>query len=336
MTEFELVTDKTAALGDAAFRELADNAPVMMWRSGTDKLRDWFNKPWQAFAGKPQEQLLGHGWAEDLHPDDLTTCMASYRLAIDTREAFSISYRLRRHDGVYRWFLDKGAPFYRHGELVGYFGTATDITEQKELEAHQQVLLAELDHRVKNNLQLIIAFLQISKIRAQGSEAKALLESAIARIQGVGAVQSELHRSATGFVDLAVYLPNLIRASMQAESGDRSELAIVEAHSISVPFKLASDLGLITNELITNAIKHSGGEQCAIRFGIKRLDNGWLQVFVADSGKGFSPEQLGATGATTSSLRGHGLIGALAKRCNAELARTNDNGARVTVILPLP
>lgn len=324
-----------AALGEDEFRELADNAPVMIWRSSQTPLRDWFNRPWQAFAGKSHEQLLGYGWAEDLHPDDFNPSVALYHEAFEARQAFTLPYRLRRQDGTYRWFLDKGAPYYRHGEFAGFFGSCTDITDQKDLEAHQQVLLAELDHRVKNNLQLIIAFLQMSKIRATGEEAKELLESAIGRIQGVGAVQAELHRSATGFVDLAVYLPNLIRASIQAESGNRAQLR-VDAESINVPFKLASDLGLITNELITNAIKHGGTEAPAIRFAVKRLDSGRLQVSIGDSGKGFHADQLISGGATGSSLRGLGLIGALAKRCNAELIRSNDQGALVTVTLPLP
>jgi PAS domain S-box-containing protein len=328
--------DHNIALGEAEFRELADNAPVMIWRSSETPLRDWFNRPWQAFAGKSHEQLLGYGWAEDLHPDDFHPSVALYQEAFEARQAFTLPYRLRRQDGTYRWFLDKGAPFYRQGEFAGFFGSCTDITDQKDLETHQQVLLAELDHRVKNNLQLIIAFLQMSKIRATGDEAKELLESAIGRIQGVGAVQAELHRSATGFVDLAVYLPNLIRASIQAESGNAADLRI-EAEPINVPFKLASDLGLITNELITNAIKHGGNDApCAIRFGLKRLDNGRLQLSIGDSGKGFRADQLSSAGATGSSLRGLGLIGALAKRCNAELARTNDLGALVTVTVPLP
>ena len=327
---------QNAALGEAEFRELADNAPVMIWRSSQSPLRDWFNRPWQAFAGKSHEQLLGYGWADDLHPDDFNASVALYQEAFEARQAFTLPYRLRRQDGTYRWFLDKGAPYYRQGEFAGYFGSCTDITDQKDLEAHQQVLLAELDHRVKNNLQLIIAFLQMSKIRATGDEAKELLESAIGRIQGVGAVQAELHRSATGFVDLALYLPNLIRASIQAENGSSADLRI-DAQSINVPFKLASDLGLITNELITNAIKHGGLDApCTIRFSVRRLDNGQLQVSIGDSGKGFRADQLSSAGATGSSLRGLGLIGALAKRCNAELRRANDQGAVVTVTVPLP
>ena len=74
---------------------------------------------WQEFAGKSQEQLFGYGWAEDVHPDDYDRCVATF----DAREKFTMPYRLRRHDGVYRWLLDNGAPFYRDGVFAGYFGS---------------------------------------------------------------------------------------------------------------------------------------------------------------------------------------------------------------------
>lgn len=322
-------------LGETEFRELADNAPVLIWRAGVDKQCDWFNKPWLDFTGKTQKQLCGYGWSDDVHPEDLDLCTRNYEEAFDARVSFSTPYRLRRHDGCYRWFLDHGAPFYRQGEFAGYFGSCTDITAQKELEAHQDVLVSELNHRVKNNLQLIIAFLQMSKLRAQGDEARQLLESAIARIQGVGTVQAELYRSASGTVDLAHYLPHLIRASIEAEGNDRIHFS-VDADSAYAPFKLASDLGLIVNELVANAIRHGSQPTTQIQFSLKRLPSGELQLKVRDRGQGFTATQLSDAGAAAPKLSGQGLIGALAKRCGAVLHRSNAGGAVVTLTLPHP
>lgn len=322
-------------LGEAEFRELADNAPVMIWRSRLDKLCDWFNKPWVEFAGKTQEQLFGFGWADDVHPDDYERCVKIYTEAFDARESFTMPYRLKRHDGAYRWLLDNGAPYYRQGEFAGYFGSCTDITEHKDLESHQEVLLAELNHRVKNNLQLIIAFLQMSKIQAQGDEAKGLLTSAISRIQGVGAVQAELHRSTKGTVDLAEYLPNLAKASLKAESSDNAEL-ISDVVPVNVPFKLASELGLIVNELIGNAIKHGNSESGRISLTIKQLPDDFIQIVVRDFGGGFRAEYLDDLAMSGQKLKGLGLIAALAKGCGAAVTRENECGAVVSVTLHRP
>jgi PAS domain S-box-containing protein len=333
MTESLQLSDANRELGEAEFRELADNAPVMIWRSRPDKQCDWFNKPWLDYAGKSQEELFGYGWADDVHPDDFDRCVDIYQRAFDARDSFTMPYRLRRHDGVYRWFLDNGAPFYREGRFAGYFGSCTDITAEKELEAHQEVLLAELNHRVKNNLQLIISFLQLSRVHAEGDEAKGLLQAAISRIQGVGAVQAELHKTPSGFVDLSEYLPNLIRAALQME-GDNIRLTI-SADAVDVPFRLGSDLGLIVNELVTNAIKHGGAAMCEISFELERVADERIVITLKDNGQGFPVEYLGTEVSKAARARGLGIIGALAQRCGATLIRENDHGAVATLTLSL-
>lgn len=319
-------------MGEHEFRELADHVPVLIWRSRTDKLCDWFNKPWQEFSGKSLEALFGYGWAEDVHPEDFDRCVATYVSAFDKREPFTMPYRLRRHDGVYRWFLDNGAPFYRNGEFAGYFSSCIDITEQRELQEHQCILLAELNHRVKNNLQLIMSFLQLSKMRATSDEAKTLLQAAVTRVQGVGLVQEELFRSASSDVNLADYLAGLARSALSLESGDRLTLA-TEMQAVPVPRELASNLGLIVNELITNAIKHGNGTS-KVLVSVRKVDDKIAEIRVADDGAGF-PETVLAARDKKDAIRGNGLIDALARRCGAEVKRENHNGAVVSLRFPL-
>lgn len=317
-------------MGELEFRELADNAPVMIWRSRPDKQCDWFNKPWIDFSGRNQEELFGYGWAEDVHPEDFERCVTIYQTAFDAREKFTMPYRLRRHDGVYRWFLDNGAPFYRNGEFAGYFGSCIDITEHRELEEHQRTLLAELNHRVRNNLQLIMSFLQLSKLRAKTDEAKTLLQGAMARVKGVGIIQDELHRNASGTVELAEYLSGLATAVLRSESTTDLEL-IADVSPVRVPYDLAANLGMVVNELITNSIKHAGPENTAIFLKVDSIDDG-IEVVIADRGVGFPEVARDAN----PRMHGSGLVDALVKRLGGAIKRSNAGGAQVSVVVKLP
>jgi PAS domain S-box-containing protein len=128
------------------FRLVADTAPVLMWMSGTDKLCTYFNKTWLDFTGRSMQEELGNGWAEGVHPEDLQRCLDTYAQSFDRQENFRMEYRLRRHDGEYRWVLDVGVPrFNLDVGFVGYIGVCIDITERKL--AEQERLLSE--HRFR-------------------------------------------------------------------------------------------------------------------------------------------------------------------------------------------
>jgi len=117
------------------FRLVADTAPVLIWMSGTDKLCVYFNKPWLDFTGRSLDQEKGNGWAEGVHPDDLQRCLDTYTQVFDRQEEFRMEYRLRRHDGEYRWIFDVGAPrFNADHSFAGYIGSCVDVTERRRAE----------------------------------------------------------------------------------------------------------------------------------------------------------------------------------------------------------
>jgi len=115
---------------ESRFRIVADAAPVLIWMAGVDKLCTFFNEPWLQFTGRSMKQELGNGWAEGVHQDDLERCLQIYTTAFDARQSFVMQYRLRRHDGEYRWVSDQGVPRYdAHGTFAGYIGSCVDVTE---------------------------------------------------------------------------------------------------------------------------------------------------------------------------------------------------------------
>jgi PAS domain S-box-containing protein len=132
---------------EARFRLVADSAPVMIWMSGIDKLCTYFNKPWLDFTGRSIDQELGNGWAEGVDPEDSQRCLDTYIQAFDRREAFRMEYRLRRHDGEFRWVLDIGVPrFNPDGSFAGYIGSCIDVAEQKRAEEQLRQAQEDLAH----------------------------------------------------------------------------------------------------------------------------------------------------------------------------------------------
>lgn len=112
---------------------LVEQSPILIWRARTDGLCDYFNERWLAFTGRSMAQEFGNGWAEGVHPDDLQRCLDIYLDHFGRRAIFEMEYRLRRHDGAWRWIFDRGVPMYEtDGAFAGYIGSCTDITERVE------------------------------------------------------------------------------------------------------------------------------------------------------------------------------------------------------------
>ena len=130
---------------EARFRLVADSAPVLIWMSGTDKLCTYFNKPRLEFTGRSIVRELGNGWVDGVHPGDLSRCLDIYSQSFDRREAFRMEYRLRRHDGEFRWLLDIGVPrFNPDRSFAGYIGSCIDVTDQKRAEGQLRQTQADL------------------------------------------------------------------------------------------------------------------------------------------------------------------------------------------------
>lgn len=137
------------------FHNMADNAPVMIWVARQDKRRTFFNKTWLHYSGKHIEQAMGYGWEAELHPEDRAIYLEQYDKNFDARIPFEIEYRMRRHDGEYRWILDIAKPtFNPTGEFSGYIGSCTEIHDKKliheELERRVQARTYDLQNSNKD------------------------------------------------------------------------------------------------------------------------------------------------------------------------------------------
>lgn len=149
--------EKALQESEARFRVMANAAPVLIWVAGLDKGCHWFNDIWLRFTGRTMEQESGNGWAEGVHPDDFDRCLEIYISHFDRREAFRMEYRLRRHDGEYRWIDDHGIPLLdKDGNFSGYIGSCIDITETKQQSLELNHTLTSLNIQTER-LQTILA-----------------------------------------------------------------------------------------------------------------------------------------------------------------------------------
>jgi PAS domain S-box-containing protein len=146
---------------EGRFRLVANAAPTLIWMSGTDKLCTYFNKPWLDFTGRTIDEELGNGWAEGVHEDDFQRCLQTYTESFNRRERFEMEYRLRRHDGEYRWILDIGVPRYgEDGSFAGYIGSCIDVTERKRADEarfrHAAIVESSEDAIISMDLDAVI------------------------------------------------------------------------------------------------------------------------------------------------------------------------------------
>jgi len=277
------------------FRLVANTAPVMIWMSGVDSLCTYGNQTWLEFTGRRLEDVLGSGWAESLHPEDLARSLGTYRQAFDRREPFQVEHRFRRHDGEYRWILDHGVPrFNADGSFAGYIGSGVDVTElkraeealstvsQKLIEAHEEErtrIARDLHDDINQRLALLA--IQIDELKA--GEARKQIADLASDIQ---ALSHRLHSSKLEYLGLAAAAAGFCR-----ELSDRHGVKI-DFHAENVPKELPRETSLalfrVLQEALQNAIKHSGSPRLQVSL---KADTSEIELTVHDSGVGFDPQE---------------------------------------------
>ncbi|ATB43099.1 PAS domain-containing sensor histidine kinase [Cystobacter fuscus] len=143
------------------YRLLVEHAPTMVWRSGLDAQCDYFNATWLRFTGRTLEQEVGPGWVSGVHPDDVRRCLDTYLSSFERRQPFEMEYRLRRHDGVYRYIFDWGVPFTDdQGRFAGFIGSCVDVHERREMDQAKATFLALAAHELRTPLTSMGMYLE--------------------------------------------------------------------------------------------------------------------------------------------------------------------------------
>jgi PAS domain S-box-containing protein len=328
---------------EARFRHMADHAPVMVWVTESDGSCSFLSQSWYAFTGQMPATGLGFGWLEAVHPKDRDTARDAFLAANAERQAFQVDYRLRRHDGVYRWAIDAAAPrVAADGTFLGYIGSVIDITERKRVEEELQaslrekeVLLKEVHHRVKNNLQLVASLLYLQSDQLRTPEDQAIFEDIQNRVKSMALIHESLyHTGDLEHFNLARYIGNLSTHLRQAYRAETSHIRLhTELEELAFDVDTAIPCGLILNELLTNALKYAfpDGRTGAIHIEL-RAEAGYVTLRVHDTGIGF-PEDLDFRNTDSLGLQ---LVGMLTEQLGGTMTLVRERGTTFTVTFPSP
>src|SRR5712671_192251 len=124
---------ETIRNSETNLRRVIDTIPTLAWCNTPDGPNEFLNKRWHEYTGSSHEESTGWGWQAAFHPEDVPPMMKKWRELLASGESGEIEARLRRHDGVYRWFLIRVEPFRdEHGQLLRWYGTSTDIDALKQ------------------------------------------------------------------------------------------------------------------------------------------------------------------------------------------------------------
>jgi len=286
------------------FRLVANTAPVMLWMSGLDKLCNYFNQPWLEFTGRPLEAELGNGWAELVHPDDLNSCLDTYTQAFDRREAFKMQYRLRRHDGEYRWVSDLGVPrFNQDGSFAGYIGSCIDVTERKLaeeslatigrrlIEAHEEErtwIARELHDDVNQRIALVAIELErwSQHLPESAVDLHDHIHHARQRLSDISkdiqALSHRLHSSKLEYLGIVAAANSYCK-----ELSEQHKVRVEFSHSgipRTLPMEISLCLFRVLQEALQNAVKHSGAQHFKVDLSGTTEE---IRMSVSDAGVGF-------------------------------------------------
>ena len=250
---------RTIEDSDRRFRTLADTMPQMVWSTQPDGFHDYYNARWYEFTGVPEGTTDGEGWNDVFHSDDQARAWTVWRHALDTGEPYNIEYRLRHCDGTYRWVLGRALPIRdESGRITRWFGTCTDIHEQKLAYEEREVISQELSHRIKNIFAVIAGLIAFA---ARGKPEFAGIATDLRhRITALGRAHDFVRPHSANSAPSAAQnsLHGLLHELFEPYQRTDGARIMVAGDDVTIDDRSATPIALLFHELATNATKYGG------------------------------------------------------------------------------
>ncbi len=286
------------------------------------------NPAFLSVLGYASEDLIGARLMGFVHPDDVALTAAKLDHLGQGLGSTQFESRFRTKAGDYRWLSWRCAA---HASGL-FYAVARDVHEEMSLKSamaaalrDKDVLLQEVHHRVKNNLQVISSLLSMQVRRTRLPEAEAALATCQSRIQAIAMIHESLYRTKNfSSVPFATYIRSLATNILEVCGAQAGVHLDIEVEDVELPVDKAIPCGLIVHELLMNALKHGfpGSRSGRVRVGLSSV-NGRVTLSVSDDGVGLPA----GFDARTSPTLGVQLVSILAEQLDADLSVGSEHGA---------
>ena len=284
------------------FRQVADNAPVMIWMTDENKLCNFVNKGWLKFTGRRKEQEMGYGWIEGMHPDDYSHSNEIFEDAFFERKGYSLEYRFKREDGEYRWLSETGAPRYSaEGKFEGFIGTCVDIHEMKMHEQLRDNFIKMASHElktpvtsIKGYIQLLLSMYKDFTETKQPFSTQAIqislttIDRQIVKLDRLMSELLDLSKIDSGKLELNMQdfdLQNLVTDTVEDVQQTTQHEIVIRNNTDCKVFGDKDRIGQVMYNLLTNAIKYSPKIN-SIEVNIFQPSENSVSVSICDHGIG--------------------------------------------------
>ena len=330
ITDRKIAEEKLKA-SEEKYRKLAESAHAVLWEYNILEDRWTYVSPQvtEMLGYSPEEWTDIYFWEDHIHPDDQKWAVQYCNESTQRGESHTFEYRFLKKDGNVAWIRDVVSVDMKDNIPVKLRGFMIDITERKRLEElkKKELLLKEVHHRVKNNLQVISSLLNLQSRNFSDENVKAAFTDSQNRVKSMSLAHEKLYQSSDlSTIEMSDYIKNLAGYLYQVYKINKDINLIIEADSEYFNVDTAVPLGLILNELITNSLKHAfvngKGGQILIKF---INNNGKYVLEVSDDGTGFNQD--------IESHRSLGLkiVHMLADQLNATVSIDASKGTRTVI-----
>lgn len=282
------------------FEFLANTVPCVVWTARSNGLLDYINQRWYDHSDIPIENSLGEGWTLSVHPDDLPQASEAWAHAVKTGNLYQIEFRLLDKWGKYRWYLVRALPLKEDdGEIRKWYGTNTDISEQKELQRQKDDFMGIASHELKTPVTSIKAYAQLMEVKfeqAGDKENRLLAEKMDKQVNRLTSLIGDLldvTKINSGRIQFnnTVFDFNQLVEEVIEDIAQTSGRHVIEK-KLEFKGRVAGDrdrIWQVVTNLLTNATKYSPDANRIIVYSENKGDN--VQFCVQDFGIGIKKEK---------------------------------------------